>query len=98
MGDPVANLDRMDALAEATEGFIWRLHSDDGNATDVCPLGEPTSVNVSVWHDVARRNRVHDGVHVGMKRQRRKRFERMGVSLWCRGGCRAAMGRRSRKR
>lgn len=86
MADFVANLDRINALAEAAEGFVWRLQTDDGNATDVRPLGEHTLVNVSVWHDVAALNRyVYGSAHVEIMRRRREWFERMKDShmvLW----------------
>jgi hypothetical protein len=82
----VANLDRINALAEATEGFVWRLQTEDGNATDVRPLGEHTLVNVSVWRDVAALNRyVYGSAHVEIMRRRREWFERMKEShmvLW----------------
>jgi len=31
----MAALDEINARAEATPGFIWRLQSDSGNATDI---------------------------------------------------------------
>src|SRR5262245_9958556 len=52
MADFVANLDRINALAESSPGFVWRLKTDDGNATALRPLGEDSLVNVSVWKDV----------------------------------------------
>ena len=51
MADFVANLDRINALAEASPGFVWRLQSDEGNNTAFRPLGEATLVNMSVWKD-----------------------------------------------
>ncbi|MBI1732137.1 MAG: DUF3291 domain-containing protein, partial [Gammaproteobacteria bacterium] len=33
MAEFVANLDRINALADSSPGFIWRLKTDDGNAT-----------------------------------------------------------------
>ena len=35
MAEFKANLDPINALAEAAPGFIWRLQSDSGNATDI---------------------------------------------------------------
>jgi len=32
MADFTNNLDRINALAEASEGFVWRLKDDSGNA------------------------------------------------------------------
>ena len=33
MAEFVANLDRINALADGASGFVWRLQSDSGNAT-----------------------------------------------------------------
>ncbi|MCU1238251.1 MAG: hypothetical protein JWP63_6218, partial [Candidatus Solibacter sp.] len=35
MADFVAQLDPINALADAAPGFVWRLQSTSGNATDV---------------------------------------------------------------
>lgn len=29
------NLDRINALAEASKGFVWRFKDESGNATDI---------------------------------------------------------------
>ena len=51
----MAALDHVNAIADASDGFIWRLVGDGGNATDI--LAEPSNpdfiVNMSVWRDVA---------------------------------------------
>jgi Domain of unknown function (DUF3291) len=41
MAEFVANLDRINAVAEASPGFVWRLKADDGNATSLRPFGDP---------------------------------------------------------
>ena len=47
------NLDRINALAEAQPGFVWRLVGEDGNATDVRIDPDPMMiVNLSVWRDI----------------------------------------------
>lgn len=47
-------LDHVNAMAEASDGFIWRLIGDGNNATDVEAVpGDPDFiVNMSVWRDV----------------------------------------------
>jgi len=35
------NLDRVNALAEATPGFVWRLTGEGNNATDIKPTADP---------------------------------------------------------
>src|SRR5689334_22717540 len=78
MADFVANLDRINALAESSPGFVWRLKTDDGNATALRPLGEQTLVNVSVWRDVEALNRyVYQSAHVEIMKRRKEWFERM---------------------
>jgi hypothetical protein len=82
----VDNLERINALADRTPGFVWRLQSDDGDATSVRPLGELTLVNLSVWRDLESLNQfVYQSGHVEIMRRRREWFERMGeafVVLW----------------
>jgi hypothetical protein len=46
----VANLDRVNALAETSEGFVWRLKDESGNATQISAYDDPLIiVNMSVW-------------------------------------------------
>ena len=45
--DFVDNLDRINALAEASPGFVWRLKGDGNDATSLRPLGENVIVNMS---------------------------------------------------
>ncbi len=43
-------LDAVNALAERSPGFVWRLQSDAGNATDIKLTADPQFiVNLSVW-------------------------------------------------
>lgn len=86
MADFVANLDRVNALAEASPGFVWRLQTEEGDATSVRPLGEDILINISVWEDVESLNAyVYESVHVEIMRRRKEWFERMRdayVVLW----------------
>jgi heme-degrading monooxygenase HmoA len=46
----VEALDPINALADATPGFVWRLQTDSGNATDIRLYDdESVVVNMSVW-------------------------------------------------
>jgi len=86
MADFVANLDRINALAESSPGFVWRFKTEDGNATALRPLGDDTLVNFSVWRDVESLNKyVYKSAHVEIMRRRKEWFERMReawVVLW----------------
>jgi len=85
MADFVANLDRINALAENSPGFVWRLQTDAGDATALRPLGEASLINLSVWHDVAALNAfVYRSAHAQIMRRRKEWFERSSayVVLW----------------
>ena len=78
MADFVANLDRINTLAESSPGFVWRMQSEEGNATAFRPLGEDVLVNISVWRDVQSLNKyVYQSAHVEIMRRRKEWFERM---------------------
>jgi hypothetical protein len=53
MSDFVDNLDRVNGVAERSEGFIWRLKDDSGNATSIKAVDDPLVIaNLSVWASV----------------------------------------------
>ena len=83
----VARLDDINALADASPGFIWRLQTDAGDATSLRPYDdERILVNLSVWATPeALREFVYRSAHAGVMRQRRSWFERfdgMYYALW----------------
>lgn len=86
MADFVANLVRINALAEASPGFIWRLQTEQGDATSLRPMGEEILVNMSVWKDVESLNAyVYRSAHAEVMRRRKEWFERLSdtyVVLW----------------
>ena len=78
MADFMNNLDRINALAESSPGFVWRLKADDGNATSLRPIDDRTLVNMSVWTDAQSLSEfVYRTAHVEFMRRRREWFERM---------------------
>lgn len=88
MADFAGNLDRINAVAEASPGFVWRLQTEEGDATAIRPFddNENMLVNMSVWRDVAALNTyVYNSAHVELMRRRREWFEPMSeafVVLW----------------
>ena len=88
MADFVANLDRINALAERTPGFVWRLQTEEGNATAIRPYPEDENmaVNMSVWTDVdALRRFVFQSAHIEIMRRRNEWFVKMDKAflvLW----------------
>jgi hypothetical protein len=59
MTDPImagfaANLPPINALADRSPGFVWRLQTEDGDATAVRPYDDDRiMINLSVWTDFA---------------------------------------------
>jgi hypothetical protein len=92
----VANLDRINALAEAADGFRWRLMTEDGNATSLRPFEDDVAINMSVWRDLdALRNYVYKTAHVEIMKRRREWFERASeayaVLWWVKAGHRPSI-------
>jgi len=76
--DFVANLDRVNALAEESTGFVWRLQTDEGDATGIKDFGDDIIVNMSVWQDVESLQQfVYESTHIEIMRRRRDWFEKM---------------------
>lgn len=84
--DFVANLDRINALADQAPGFVWRLQTEAGDATELRPLGDDVIVNMSVWKDIESLHAyVYRSDHVGIMSRRKEWFHRMKeahVVLW----------------
>ncbi|MFR9789080.1 DUF3291 domain-containing protein [Streptomyces sp. MB22_4] len=85
--DFVDGLDPVNAVADASDGFVWRLEGDSGNATDVPVLGDEWMiVNMSVWRDQdALTAFMYRGQHRELLARRREFFERLDeavTALW----------------
>jgi hypothetical protein len=82
----MAALDPINALADASPGFVWRLQTEDGNATAVRAFDdERLIVNMSVWESLeVLADFVYRSDHTGVMRRRRQWFEpmRLYVALW----------------
>jgi hypothetical protein len=80
-------LDEINARADGSPGFVWRLQDDGGNATAVRAYpDERVIINVSVWTSVEHlADYVYRTVHGDFLRRRREWFERYGsvvFALW----------------
>jgi len=77
MADFVNNLERVNGIADRSEGFVWRLKDDSGNATSIRAFENPLIiVNVSVWESVASLERyVWQTVHKRFYGRRHEWFE-----------------------
>src|SRR5260370_9626151 len=74
----VDRLDEINALADASPGFVWRLQTGEGNATYFRPFNdERTLLNMSVWADVeSLRHYVYQTAHRELLRQPQAWFEK----------------------
>lgn len=81
----VAQLAPINALADATPGFVWRLQSESGNATDVVYNDDPRMiVNMSLWESFeALREYTYKSKHVEVFRDRAKWFEKLDKPHYC---------------
>jgi hypothetical protein len=87
LADFVANLEPINAIADASPGFVWRLQTETGDATALRIFDDDwIIVNMSVWESLeALRNYVYRSPHADVLRRRLEWFERMveaHVALW----------------
>ena len=86
IADFVAALEPVNARADAAAGFVWRLQTEEGDATALRVFDDETLVNMSVWESLeALRAFVYaDREHLAIMRRRREFFERMEtfMALW----------------
>lgn len=85
----VARLEELNALADRSPGFVWRLQTSDGNATYLRPYDDDRILfNMSVWESVEQLKRyVYYTAHVEVLRpqQRHVWFEKFSgayTALW----------------
>lgn len=92
LADFMAALGPVNAAADAAPGFLWRLQTEDGNATSVQAFewdragSAGVLVNMSVWQSVETLAAfVYSDVHRQVLRRRRQWFARMTeayAALW----------------
>jgi hypothetical protein len=83
-----AQLDPINALADRSPGFVWRLQTEEGNATGIRPSDRDPllAINLSVWESLeALQAFVYQSHHVGTLRERHRWFAPMEgpiLALW----------------
>lgn len=86
LADFVDNLDRINALAEQSPGFVWRLQTEDGDATGIDYFGADQIANLTVWESVeALHHYVYRTAHVEIMRRKREWFHNLAEAhmvLW----------------
>lgn len=84
----VGRLAEINALADRSPGFVWRLQTDAGNATYFRPYPDDDSIliNMSVWETIeALRHFVYKTAHAELLHQREAWFEKFVgayTALW----------------
>lgn len=90
--DFIANLDRVNEIAETQPGFVWRFKGSGNDALDVQAFDDPNIVvNMSVWTDMESLGAFvyRNEEHLAIMRRRREWFDRMEFHLvlwWVREG------------
>jgi hypothetical protein len=87
LADFMAALDPINAIADGAPGFVWRLQTDEGNATAIHAFHDPLMlVNMSVWESVeALAGYVYSSPHLAIMRRRREwttRLVEQHLCLW----------------
>jgi Domain of unknown function (DUF3291) len=93
LGGPVMagfmqRLDEINALADQSPGFVWRLQTNEGNATYFRPYEHDDQIllNMSVWESIeALKNYVYRTAHAELLRHRQDWFEKFAgvyMALW----------------
>lgn len=84
--DFVARLDDINALADESPGFVWRLQTEEGDATAIDFFGPDYLVNMSVWQDLeSLRDYAFRSAHKEVLARRHEWFDRMQYAyavLW----------------
>jgi len=99
----VAELDRINGIADQSPGFVWRLQSEAGSATDVeHSFGDDFIVNMSVWKSVEDlHSYVYKTAHAKIMSCRKEWFHRMAdaytVLWWVPEGCRPTLTEAEKK-
>jgi len=87
MKEFVCNLDKVNELAENSNGFIWRLKDESNNASNFNPFNdEQIIINISVWQDIeSLENFTYKTFHTDFLKRRKEWFNKYGkvhFALW----------------
>ena len=79
------NLDGVNALAEVSPGFVWRLQDEGGNATGIKPFDDDLEIiNLTVWESIdALADFTYRSDHVDFLRRRRDFFAAPTQPILC---------------
>lgn len=83
----VSRLEEINALADGSPGFVWRLQTPEGDATYIRPYEDDRIlVNLSVWESVeSLKHYVYRTAHAELLRERKswfEHFEAAYLAMW----------------
>jgi hypothetical protein len=83
----VVRIDEVNALADGSPGFVWRLRDESGNNTYLRPYDDDRMLfNLSVWQSIEHlKEFVFKTAHASVMRRRGEWFEKFAgayVALW----------------
>jgi len=86
MAEFVANLDKVNALAAQSDGFIWQPSDEYGDDTSNPFHDEQVIINISVWRDIdSLKQFVYRTYHADIMRRQKEWFHKYGeahMALW----------------
>ena len=84
MAEFVAQLAPVNALADTSPGFVWRLQTESGDATSIKVYDDDRIiVNLTVWEGLeALREFVYKNAHHAVLRERKRWFEKFDGSYY----------------
>jgi Domain of unknown function (DUF3291) len=87
MAEFVAGLVPINTIAEASEGFVWRLKGDDDNALALRVFdNDMIIINISIWESIEDLKQfAYQTAHSDFIKQRKKWFDRMPtpyLAMW----------------
>lgn len=87
MKEFVENLEKINSLAESSNGFVWRLKDDNNNATNINPYNdEQVIINVSVWQSIeSLESFMYKTFHSDFLKRRKQWFQTFGkayTAMW----------------
>ena len=84
MKEFVDNLDKVNTIAESSEGFVWRLKDESNNATNFNPYDdEQVIINISVWESIESLEIfMYKTLHSDFLRRRKEWFQKFGKAYF----------------
>lgn len=86
MKDFVGNLDRINTVADSSEGFIWRLQNEDKEEAAIIFQDDTLIINMSVWKDLESLFKfTYNSEHIEIFRRKKEWFSKikmMHMAFW----------------